>query len=39
VLERHDGIVSEADKGTSPFEARSHIVLKPFIQHMVKEDV
>jgi putative tryptophan/tyrosine transport system substrate-binding protein len=39
VLERHDGIVSEADKGTSPFEARPHIVLKPFIQHMVKEDV
>jgi hypothetical protein len=32
-------IVSEADKGTSPLETWQHLELKPFIQHMVQEDV
>src|ERR1700736_1396422 len=39
VLERHHGIVSEADKGTSPLEPWPHLELEPFIQHMVQEDV
>jgi hypothetical protein len=39
ILECHDGIVSEADKGTSALKTRPHLVLKPFIQHMVQEDV
>src|SRR6516162_5986956 len=39
ILERHHGIVSEADKGTSPLETWSHLRLKPFIQHMVQENV
>src|SRR6185312_4120713 len=38
-LERHHGIISEADKGTSPLETWPHLTLKPFIQHMVQEDV
>src|SRR5262249_1206640 len=32
-------IVSEADKGTSPLETWSHLELKPFIQHVVQENV
>ena len=39
ILECHDGIVSEADKGTSPLETWPHLELEPFIQHMVQEDV
>jgi hypothetical protein len=39
ILERQHGIVSEANKGTSPLHAWSHLGLKPFIQHMVQENV
>ena len=39
VLERHHSVVSEADKGTSSLETWPHLELKPFIQHMVQEDV
>ncbi len=39
VLERHYGIVSEADKGTSPLETWPHLELEPFIQHVVQENV
>ena len=39
VLERHHGIISEADKGTSPLETWPHLELKPFIQHVVQENV
>src|SRR6478735_724483 len=38
-LERHHGIISEADKGTSPLETWPHLTLNPFLQHMVQEDV
>ncbi len=38
-LERHHGVVSETDKGTSPLEAWPHLDLKPFIQHVVQENV
>jgi len=37
VLERQHGIVSEADKGTSPRETWAHLGLKPFVQHVVQE--
>src|SRR3984893_12629719 len=39
VLERQHGIVSEADKGTSPRETWAHLDLKPFVQHVVQENV
>src|SRR6202158_4134712 len=39
VLERQHGIVSEADKGTSPHETWAHLGLKPFVQHVVQENV
>src|SRR6266480_2408753 len=39
VLEPHHGIISEPDKGTSPLETWPHLELKPFIQHVVQEDV
>jgi len=39
VLERHYGIVSEADKGTSSLETWPHLELEPFIQHVVQENV
>src|SRR3984957_18316191 len=39
VVERHDRVVSEADKGAIPSETRPHLVLKPFVQHVVQEDV
>ena len=39
VLERHHGIVSEADQGTSPLETWPHLKLEPFIQHMVQENI
>jgi hypothetical protein len=39
VRERHDGIVSESGKGTSPLEPRFHLVLEPLIQHMMQENV
>src|SRR4249920_1057516 len=35
VLERQHGIVSEADKGTSPRETWAHLELKPFIPRVV----
>jgi hypothetical protein len=39
VCERHHGIVGEPDEGTSPVETGPHLVLEPFIQHMVQENV
>src|SRR6202140_4630831 len=39
VLERQHGIVSEAEKGTSPLETWPHLDLKPFVQHVVQENV
>src|SRR5450631_3581873 len=39
VLERQHGIVSEADKGTSPRETWAHLELKPFVKHVVQENV
>jgi hypothetical protein len=39
VLERQHGIISEADKGTSPLETWPHLELKPFVQHVVQENV
>src|SRR6202158_5262436 len=39
VLERQHGIVSEADKGTSPHQTGAHIELKPSAQHVVQENV
>jgi len=37
VLECHHSVISKTDKGTSPLEARPHLDLKPFIQHVVQE--
>src|SRR3984893_15302403 len=39
VLERQHGIISEADKGTSPLETWPHLELKPFVQHVVQENI
>ena len=39
IVERHHRVVSEPDKGAFPFETQPHLMLKPFIQHMVQEDV
>jgi hypothetical protein len=39
VLERHHGIISEPDKGTSPLETWPHLDLEPFIQHVVQENI
>ena len=39
VSERQHSVVGESDKGTSPLEAWLHLVLEPFIQHVVQEDV
>src|SRR6202521_1752310 len=39
ILERQHGIISEADKGTSSLEPWSHLELKPFVQHVVQENV
>jgi hypothetical protein len=38
ILERHHGIVGEADKGTSALETWSHLELEPFIQHVKPHD-
>ena len=38
-LECHHGIIGEADKGTSPVEAWTHLELEPFIQHVVQKNV
>src|SRR5271167_3388412 len=37
IVERHDRVVGEADKGAFPSETRPHLVLKPFVQHVVQE--
>src|SRR5580700_10494116 len=37
VLERQHGIISEADKGTSPLETWPHLELKPFVQHVCRK--
>jgi hypothetical protein len=39
ILERHDGIISEADKGTSACKLWPHLAPEPFVQHVVQEDV
>src|SRR4029077_16705692 len=39
ILERHHGIVGEADKGTSALETWSHLELETFIQHVIEENV
>ena len=39
VRESHHGIVGKYNKSISPFETWSHLDLKPFIQHMMQEDV
>src|SRR5450759_5323497 len=39
VLECHHSVISKTDKGTSPLEARPHLDLKPFIQHVVQENI
>jgi len=39
VVECHDRVVSEADKGAIPLETRPHLGLEPFVQHVVQEDV
>src|SRR4051794_33378745 len=39
ILERHDGIVGEADNGTLSRKTWPHLVLEPFVQHMMQEDV
>src|SRR5215212_11148227 len=39
VVERHQRVVGEPDKDALPFQTRFHRGLKPFVQHMVQEDV
>src|SRR6266568_2030 len=39
ILERHHGIIGEPNKGTSSLETWPHLELKPFIQHVVQENV
>src|SRR5271165_254107 len=39
IVERHDRIVGEPGKGAFPFEARPHLGLEPFVQHIVQKDV
>jgi hypothetical protein len=39
IVERHDRIVSEPNKGAIPHKARSHLRLEPFIEHIVQENV
>ena len=39
VVERHQRVVGEPDKGARPSETRLHLGLEPFVQHMVQEDV
>ncbi len=39
VVERHERVVSIPDKGAIPFETWPHLILKPFVQHMMQEDV
>src|SRR5271165_2280192 len=35
IVERYDRIVGELGKGAFPFEARPHLDLEPFVQHIV----
>jgi hypothetical protein len=39
VVERHDRIIGEPDKGAVPRKARSHLRLEPFVKHIVQENV
>jgi hypothetical protein len=39
IVERYDRIVSETDKGAPPRKALPHLRLKPFIEHMVQENI
>src|SRR5262245_15080131 len=39
ILECHHGIISKADKGTSARKPWPHLVLEPFLQHVVQENV
>jgi hypothetical protein len=39
IVKRHDRIVGESDKGAPPRKARPHLRLKPFIEHMVQENI
>jgi hypothetical protein len=39
IVERHNRVISEADKGASPPEARRNLAFEPLVKHMVQEDV
>jgi len=39
VVERHQRVIGEPDKGALPSETRFHHGLEPFVQHVVQEDV
>jgi hypothetical protein len=39
VVECHQRVIGEPDKGALPSETRFHLGLEPFVQHMVQEDV
>src|SRR5215468_9638291 len=39
VVECHQRVIGEPDKGALPSETRLHLGLEPFVQHMVQEDV
>src|ERR1700739_1289079 len=39
VVERHDRIISEPDKGAIPRKAWSYLRFEPFIEHMVQKNV
>ena len=39
LVARHDRIVGESDNGAPPRKARPHLRLKPFIEHMVQENI
>ena len=39
VLERHHKVIGKPNQGTRSRHAGSHLLLEPFIQHMVQEDV
>src|ERR1700739_2678578 len=39
VVERHQRVIGQPDKGALPSETRINLGLEPFVQHMVQEDV
>jgi len=39
IVKRHDRIVGVSDKAAPPRKARPHLRLKPFIEHMVQENI